>query len=173
MDDVTKEEVDSLEGVGINPTYVANSILRRAFTESIPITPMKLQKLLFFVTCLYQRATRRHLLTESFQPWKYGPVCAAVYDEFKTFGAQPIDRYATDARGLATAVNEAQAPAFAGALDTVWRSMKHCGAVELSRLTHVPGSSWSKAIADHRDFIDNAVMADDHTFDCMLREPKR
>lgn len=36
--------------------------------KDIDVTPMKLQKLMFFVTFLYQRATRRRLLTESFQP---------------------------------------------------------------------------------------------------------
>lgn len=164
---------ESLAGVGINPTYVANSILRRAFDESIPITPMKLQKLLFFVTCLYQRTTHRHLLTESFQPWKYGPVCSAVYDEFKVFGGQPITRYATDAKGYATAIDEGRSPALADALNIVWHSMKYRSAVELSRLTHVDGSSWSKAIEKHERFIDNAEMAQDHTFDHMLEEPKR
>lgn len=164
---------ESLDGVGVNPTYVANSILRRAFNDGIPITLMKLQKLLFFVTCLYQRATHRHLLTESFQPWKYGPVCAAVYDEFKVFGGQPITRYATDAKGYATGIDEQHSPALANALDTVWRSMKYCGAVELSRLTHVENSSWSKAIQKREPFIDNAEMANDHTFDHLLKEPKQ
>lgn len=55
-------------GAGLTPTTVANSILRRAFGTGEYVTPMKLQKLLFFVTCLYQRYTGRRLLTESFQP---------------------------------------------------------------------------------------------------------
>lgn len=81
-------------GAGLTPTTVANSILRRAFSTGENVTPMKLQKLLFFVTCLYQRYTGRRLLTESFQPWQYGPVCRSVYDEFKGFGGNrlPVTR---------------------------------------------------------------------------------
>ena len=62
---------------------------------------MKLQKLMFFITCLYQRNTGHRLLTESFQPWRYGPVCGAVYGEFKSFGGNPITEYAKDAMGNA------------------------------------------------------------------------
>lgn len=80
---------DSLPGTGMNPELVANSILIRAFRDKIPVSPMKLQKLLFFVTCLYQRNTSVRLLTESFQPWKYGPVVRSVYDEFKGSAAVP------------------------------------------------------------------------------------
>lgn len=35
-------------GAGLTPTTVANSILRRAFGTGEYVTPMKLQKLLFF-----------------------------------------------------------------------------------------------------------------------------
>lgn len=59
----------SLPGTGIDPELIANSILRRAFKEKIAVSPMKLQKLMFFITCLYQRNTGHRLLTESFQPW--------------------------------------------------------------------------------------------------------
>lgn len=106
-------------GAGLTPTTVANSILRRAFGTGEHVTPMKLQKLLFFVTCLYQRYTGRRLLTESFQPWQYGPVCRSVYDEFKGFGGKPINRYAQDALGKVTAVDESSSPSLRKALNLV------------------------------------------------------
>lgn len=40
----------SLPGTGIDPELIANSILRRAFKEKIAVSPMKLQKLMFFIT---------------------------------------------------------------------------------------------------------------------------
>lgn len=155
-------------GAGLTPTTVANSILRRAFGTGEHVTPMKLQKLLFFVTCLYQRYTGRRLLTESFQPWQYGPVCRSVYDEFKGFGGKPINRYAQDALGKVTAVDESSSPSLRKALNLVWENMGDLSAVKLSRVTHRPSSAWSQAVAGHKTFISNRAMANDHTFDNLL-----
>lgn len=93
---VFEENRDSLPGAGIDSKLVANSILRRAFKEQTAVSPMKLQRLMFFITCLYQRATGRRLLAESFQPWQYGPVCGTVYGAFESFGGNPITEYAKE-----------------------------------------------------------------------------
>lgn len=159
---------DRLTGTGISPELVANSILHRAFAEKIPVTPMKLQKLLFFVTCLYQRATDSRLLTESFQPWKYGPVCRSVYDEFRGFGGKPITRYAQDAMGHVYIADEDATPALRKALNLVWENMKNHSAVALSRQTHATGGAWSQALENGDQFISNTAMANDHTFDGLL-----
>lgn len=155
-------------GAGLTPTTVANSILRRAFGTGEYVTPMKLQKLLFFVTCLYQRYTGRRLLTESFQPWQYGPVCRSVYDEFKGFGGKPITRYAQDALGKVTAVDESSSPSLRKALNLVWENMGDLSAVKLSRVTHRNNSAWAQAVAERKTFISNRAMANDHTFDNLL-----
>lgn len=159
MDDEAK-----LRGTGINPTYVANSILKRAFGDDVKVSPMKLQKLMYFVTCLYQAYTGNRLLTESFQPWRYGPVCRSVYDEFKSFGGDPITRYATDAMGNVFTVNEETSPSLRKALNLVWENMRDYSAVYLSRVTHRHDSAWSKAVTDGKSFISNTAMAEDHSF---------
>ena len=153
----------------MDPKLIANSILRRAFKEKIAVSPMKLQKLMFFITCLYQRNTGRRLLTESFQPWRYGPVCGAVYGEFKSFGGNPITAYAKDAIGNAYAADERSSPELKQALDTVWSHLGCLPAVMLSRITVLPGSAWSKAVERKNCFISNADMAEDHTFDAYLK----
>lgn len=160
---------DSLPGTGVDPKLIANSILRRAFKEKIAVSPMKLQKLMFFITCLYQRNTGHRLLTESFQPWRYGPVCGAVYGEFKSFGGNPITAYAKNAIGNAYAADERSSPELEQALDTVWSHLGCLSAVMLSRITVLPGSAWSKAVERKNCFISNADMAEDHTFDAYLK----
>ncbi|UDG87363.1 Panacea domain-containing protein [Bifidobacterium pseudocatenulatum] len=165
---MSKPQRDSLSGTGADPKLVANSILRRAFAEQIAVSPMKLQKLMFFITCLYQRNTCHRLLTESFQPWQYGPVCGTVYGEFASFGGNPITAYAKDAIGDAYAADERSSPELKQAIDTVWDRMKYLSAVTLSRITVLPGSAWSKAVERKNCFISNADMAEDHTFDACL-----
>lgn len=154
-----------LKGTGISPEFVANTILKHAFTENIPVSPMKLQKLLYFTTCLYQRQTGNRLLTESFQPWKYGPVVRSVYDEFKGFGASPITQYALDAQGNAQAAAEEQGSVFTNAVDKVWNRLKYYTAIDLSKITHLPNSAWYQAVQNQDSFISNTAMANDHTFD--------
>ncbi len=160
---------DSLPGTGVDPKLIANSILRRAFKEKIAVSPMKLQKLMFFITCLYQRNTGHRLLAESFQPWRYGPVCGAVYGAFASFGGNPITAYAKDAIGNAYAADERSSPELKQALDTVWSHLGCLSAVMLSRITVLPGSAWSKAVERKNCFISNADIAEDHTFDAYLK----
>ena len=39
-------------------TDVANNVLSRAFAEKISVSPMKLQKILYFVASEYQKTTK-------------------------------------------------------------------------------------------------------------------
>lgn len=166
---VSEANRDDLPGAGVDPTLIANSILRRTFAERIAVSPMKLQRLMFFITCLYQRATGRRLLSESFQPWRYGPVCGTVYGAFESFGGNPITEYAKDAIGNAYAADEGSNPELKQALDTVWSHLGCLPAVTLSRITVLPGSAWSKAVERKNYFVSNDDMAEDHTFDAYLK----
>jgi uncharacterized phage-associated protein len=150
-----------------SPVNVSNNILRRAFDESVSVSPMKLQKLLYFVASEYGKRADAPLLAETFQPWKYGPVVRSVYDEFRSFGGGPIRAYGKDAQGKAYMADERQDSHLARALDDVWRAAKSRSAVELSRITHLPGSAWDRAYREHR-WIDAADIAADKTYEPML-----
>ncbi|OZG51734.1 hypothetical protein PSRA_0814 [Pseudoscardovia radai] len=157
-----------LSGAGVPPSYIANAILARSFRDGVPVTPMKLQKLLFFVCCMYQRNTGRRLVSERFQAWRYGPVCPSVYVEFKGFRSGRITRYAQDALGKSYVIDEGSSPALRSVLDVVWDRMKGYDAVYLSRVTHLPGSAWSKANDGGHLYVDEVDMTDDTTFDHLL-----
>lgn len=47
--------------------------------------------------------------------------------------------------------------------------MKNLPAVTLSRITHLSGSAWSKAVENKSRFVGNVDMAEDHTFDVYLK----
>lgn len=151
------------------PELIANSILRRAFKEKIAVSPMKLQKLMFFITCLYQRNTGHRLLTESFQPWRYGPVCGAVYGNSNRSAETRSPEYAKDAMGNAYAADERSSFELKQAIDTVWSHLGCLPAVTLSRITVLPRSAWSKAVENKSRFVGNDDMAEDHTFDAYLK----
>lgn len=147
-----------------SPTMIANNILSRAFAEKAYMSPMKLQKILYFVASEYQKATKRPLLEEPFSTWAYGPVVYSVYDEFRSFSKDNIKRYARDARGDVFVIDETQDIELKVALDRVWDKTKDIGAVKLSEITHLQNSAWDKAFQDDEPVLDPADIATDNTY---------
>ena len=144
-------------------TVLCNNILYRAKCEKISITPMKLQKLLYYVCTLYVKRTGRLPISEHFEVWQYGPVAASVYAEFRPFGSRPIIGYAQNAKGKATMVDEAFNPTLTQCLDIVWGKFKHLSGIQLSELTHQKGSGWWTAYQEERDAISTEDMKNDST----------
>lgn len=66
--------------------WYANSIGRRN------LTPLKLQKILYYVQGTFLANNNRPLFNEAIQKWQYGPVVPSVYYEFKDYGISHIDR---------------------------------------------------------------------------------
>ena len=99
-------------------TVLSNNILFRAKKDHIPVTPMKLQKLLYYVCVKYVQDTGTTPIAEPFLVWKYGPVAPSVYAEFKSYGSKPIKSY-DDLPALSTrSIFFAILPAAAYALST-------------------------------------------------------
>ena len=74
---------------------VANVFLELADAAKQTLTPMKLQKLVYYAHGWYLGLTGRPLLDELIQAWSFGPVVRSLYNEFKEFGADPITHKAT------------------------------------------------------------------------------
>lgn len=144
------------------PTLIANNVLNRAFAEKCRISPMKLQKILYFVAAEYQKKTGQSLFSERFETWQYGPVLRSVYSEFRPFSRDYITRFAKDAENKSRMINEGADPALQRALDTVWSATKGRSAVDLSRITHMENSAWDKSFQAEQPFLssDN-IIADD------------
>lgn len=130
----------------INALHVGNSILKRAFNENLDITPMKLQKLIYFLYRDYLQETERPLFSERFETWKFGPVLPSVYEAFKKYGSNAIRDYAKEPDGKSIlVVKEESSPAFKRIADVVWDQYKGYDGIYLSSITHRPGTAWSKA----------------------------
>lgn len=59
---------------------------------NIPITNLKLQKLLYFIQGEYARRTSRRLIEEDFYAWQLGPVIPALYSKYALYSSTPIPR---------------------------------------------------------------------------------
>ncbi len=64
---------------------IANTILKIGDDKGIPMTHLKLQKMLFFMCGFYFATHDDKLIDEDFEVWDYGPVIPDVYHKFKKF----------------------------------------------------------------------------------------
>lgn len=148
-----------------SPVNVSNNILKRAFDDEVNVSPMKLQKLLYFIASDYAKATGKPLLSEQFQAWDYGPVVRSVYDEFRSFGGAPIRAYAKDATGKSKMIKESKDEALRESIDRIWDHAKGKTAVSLSRITHSKGSAWFNTFQENRSgLIPQDALAKDETY---------
>lgn len=144
-------------------TNLCNNILWRGKNENIEISPMKLQKLMYYVCRDYVKQTDQLPIGECFEVWQYGPVLPSVYAEFKSFGSKPITSYAKDAAGRSYKVNEDENPILARTLDVVWAKYKRMSGMELSAKTHQSNSGWYRAYMNHRGQITLEDMKNDNS----------
>lgn len=136
----------------ITPVCVANNFIKRGKAEDIEITPLKLQKLIYFLFAEYLKRTGNTLFTEKFETWTRGPVVPSVYAEFSSYGKNPIETYASDSQGNSYIVTETGV--FKQCIDKIWCQYKDYSGEYLSRLTHQSGTAWSKAKEAQSRYLD-------------------
>lgn len=122
---------------------IANYFLDLAAASGQPISPMKLQKLVYYAQGWYAGYTGRPLINEAVEAWQYGPVIPSLYHEFKRFGAGNIAGKAFEYDALG--VREAAAPAdpeIRTFLQNVFNSYGQYSGIRLSEMTHAPGTPW-------------------------------
>src|SRR5439155_19093596 len=114
-----------------SPFAVANYFIRKAALTKMPLTPMKLIKLVYLAHGWHLALTGRSLIREPVEAWKFGPMIESLYHAFKRYGNSPIPpEAATDAELKDGDGNVKRI------LDKVWDSYSKYTAAQLSTLTH-------------------------------------
>lgn len=139
---------------------IANELLRCARRASVSVSPMKLQKLVYYSHGWHLGIDGTPLILEQVQAWKYGPVIPALYHEFKMFGNAPISRDAVELRvasdgevqtytpDIESESNGIEEDALARALvDRIWDIYGGLSPIQLSRMTHQEGTPWYRVAA--------------------------
>ncbi len=157
---------------------VANEFLELAKRENREITPMQLQKLVYFAYGWYLAIHGRRLINERIEAWQWGPVVPSLYGWFKPYGSQPIKGAVmlpdfTHASGLSqtfglkfspprvrsnNATEDAEAMSV---IRRVWEIYGKFSAYQLSSMTHEPNSPWSRTQGKEirgTDIPDNLIM---------------
>ncbi|WP_313684153.1 type II toxin-antitoxin system antitoxin SocA domain-containing protein [Pantoea sp.] len=145
-------------------TAVANAFIEKAAKGQIPdLTPMKLQKLIFYAQSWHLKLYDEPLIDDFFSKWKYGPVIPSLYHEVKGYGSQNISALISviinTENGYAVATpklpdSDARTKALLEKISSVYGPLR---GTQLSHLTHLPGTAWTET-ETLGDVIPNSLM---------------
>ena len=135
---------------------VANAFIQRAKEKGFNLSPMKLQKLMYYAQVWHLKVANEPLLDDNFCRWKFGPVVPAVYHEFKDYGFRNIGSMATtlvdDGEGEGYSVIHPKIPqedeTSWGLIDAIVKRYGRVDAQSLSEMTHKDGSAWHVGLRD-------------------------
>ena len=120
---------------GCDSRAVVNHLIDIAEDDGRFLTPLQIIKLVYFchgwMLGLYGRSLIRHHVLA----WQYGPVIAEVYHKLKHRGGEQV----VDKIEVADEVFGEEEEDLIGQVHSYYG---HLSGIELSRLTHAPGTPW-------------------------------
>lgn len=133
----------------VDAKALANLLLDWADEDGIPVSPMKLQKLLFFLHAHCVTRLGVNLIKQEFEAWERGPVIPSIYSEFKNEAKRPIKARARQFDPVAAKSVTAKCVLPGELLNTVrlvFDFYKMFTATELSTISHVEDGPWYEAV---------------------------
>ncbi|MEK6748472.1 MAG: type II toxin-antitoxin system antitoxin SocA domain-containing protein [Pseudomonadota bacterium] len=133
-----------------NAKAIANYFFDVAKEHRQSISPMKMQKLVYFAHGWYLAIKNEPLIDEQVEAWQFGPVIPSLYQEFKSYGKSEITAYATEFTGLSLATLSLETPRIPDTqdlkdfLNKIWEVYGGLTAIQLSNLTHQCDTPWRK-----------------------------
>jgi uncharacterized phage-associated protein len=122
-----------------SPFAIANYFIRKSAETKVPLTPMKLIKLVYIAHGWYLALTGKPLIREPIEAWKFGPVIESLYHAFKRYGNSAIPLEAATQAALKDEDRTVRQ-----VLDKVWDSYAKFTASQLGTLTHQANTPWSE-----------------------------
>ncbi|MEW5249781.1 Panacea domain-containing protein [Microbulbifer sp. 2201CG32-9] len=141
--------------IPICSAHIANFFLDRAKTAGESLTMLKLMKLVAIAYGWALAALGRDILDgEGLEAWKFGPVVASLYHEFKGYGPRPITHRAVEFElmemedgSLASKMLTPSIPDddedLLFILNYVWEVYRQYSAFDLVDMTHQPETPWA------------------------------
>ena len=124
------------------------------FEELEEVTPLMLQKLLYFIQGIYSALYGKPLFEEDCRAWVHGPVYPEVYTLFRDFKYNPID----DVRfGLLKGADDVLTEEERDVIDRVVNTFGIYGGKVLERITHNEGP-WKSARKGYGDQVPSSEL---------------
>lgn len=123
---------------------VANYFIKKSFDKGVPLSQMKLLKLVYIAHGWHRGYFSKNLINDAVQAWRYGPVIPDLYRKVKHYGHRTID---APIEGYGVAGEGANVPPdqhTIALLDRVWDIYSPYDGVQLSAMTHQPNTPWDQ-----------------------------
>jgi len=158
------------------PEAIANYFIGLQEAQA-DLTPMKIQKLVYFAHGWHLALKDAPLLSEYIQAWEFGPVVERLYHALKehedTPVTEPIVRLKARLGMISFDAIEEYVPslddvpkakAFTTALlNKVWKNYGKFNAIQLSRMTHSEGTPWDQIRKQFPAFLPKGIPIPDET----------
>lgn len=147
------EAADSLESL-FSVSEKMLRVIAYVFEKLEEVTPLMLQKLLYFVQGIYSALCGRPIFVEDCRAWIHGPVYPEVYDLFRDFKYNPIDdaRFALLEGTIDTLTDEEKK-----VIDLVVNTFGMYGGKVLERITHNE-DPWKESRKGYGDSIPSSEL---------------
>lgn len=126
-----------------NVKEITTYLLYSATQQGIPVSNLKLQKLLYFLWKDYYREKRKYLFAEEFSAWKLGPVQTEIYFDYYMYGAAVIDDLNISPKEVE--YMEIETKDF---IETDIRNYADSTVYDLVNETHKPGGAWKRVFGN-------------------------
>lgn len=132
---------------------VANYFIGYYKNKKTDITPMKIQKLIYFSHGWNLAIFEEALIDELVEAWRYGPVIPSIYHEFKFFGKDSITSFAYSRENYPSKPLEniiflkipiPENENTIALLDRIIEVYGKLSVIQLSNLTHQPDTPWAQ-----------------------------
>lgn len=117
---------------------VANELFRLAQVAGRHLTPMQYVKLAYIAHGWSLALRNQPLIRDGVEAWKFGPVIPDLYHQLKHYGAAPVTGPISSWGN-----SESLSPEDSGLISEVFEKYGSLSGVQLSNLTHKPGTPWS------------------------------
>lgn len=143
---------------------VANKLIQLAKEENKTLTPMKLIKLVFLCHGWMLGLYGRHLIKDSIEAWRYGPVIPNLYSKIKHFRSDPVT--------LIDEYSEIFTPEEEDLIKQVYHVYGNFDGIQLSALTHEKNSPWDLSWNTRKHIISNDLIENYYKNQAKLSDEK-
>lgn len=149
--------------MAFKPRSVANVFIDVAADHDRQLSPMKIQKLVYFAHGWHLAILERPLINEGIEAWEFGPVIPSLYRAFRQYRNGPItskvramgqrsngDFFVFTPTVPADTENGANARSL---LQRIWDIYGEYSGAQLSNMTHAEGTPWDRICTAHSGSI--------------------
>lgn len=133
---------------------IAKHIISKCFKEGVPVTNLRLQKLLYFIQLESYKVYGKQLFNNDIAAWQFGPVVPDVYYKYSVYAGMPI-LLQYDNLNLCNKVTNI--------VDDVIEKNKNIPIWKLVEITHKPNGPWDITINKFglRSIINSDLIAEE------------